>query len=217
MSTDRLMLFTSYRYARTHLPHSSSHTAPSSRLFSTQLILHTSLLCARAQPLYRVTRLFQSMGLRWLCVVNSRYCVVGLITRIDISNLTVDTNEGPASTSKSERRMLEARHEVDRLLHADARRSRRSAPVVGEGSEMEDTLAAAAGPTKRRHSEPDALRFCGSATVGSSNSSFSMQGRGEDGVHRKRRSSFEEKLTADGRRASLMDGDDEDVLEKLNA
>ena len=33
------------------------------------------------QPLYRVSRLFQAMGLRRLCVVDSRYNVVGIITR----------------------------------------------------------------------------------------------------------------------------------------
>ena len=62
------------------------------------------------QPLYRVTRLFRSMGLRTLPVVDSRYCVVGLITRANITHMHVHTEDlsvhGTPASVEAQRRMV---------------------------------------------------------------------------------------------------------------
>ena len=111
------------------------------------------------QPLYRVCRLFHSMGLRSLSVVDSRYSVVGMVTRIDIINMRARTAvaskgvEGPQPGMKStvaERRMHEARHQVDRLIRTGGGNTS-SAKTSTNGS----PTSASGHVRKRRHSEPD--------------------------------------------------------------
>ena len=134
-------------------------------------------------PLYRVARLFQSMGLRTLSVVDSRYSVVGTITREDLGKLLDPQfqralrNDLEKSGEKAQMRMLEAKHEAARLNHSGGGRMKH-----GLESESEDTKAVRDRTTssrqtlyerdadneyrlRRRNSEPS-MMFCAGASHG---------------------------------------------------
>jgi len=112
-------------------------------------------------PLYRAYRLFQSMGLRSLFVVDSRHCVVGVITRADIAKATALGDVKEEKNVKAQMRMLEANYRKDRL---GADHGHRKLSVLQFDGWKERSSAAAAAlddPThlRRRHSEPSLAVF----------------------------------------------------------
>ena len=89
---------------------------------------HTPYTVHELLPLYRVSRLFMSMGLRHLCVLDASSHVVGIITRKDLARLptTYGDSESHLNASKHGatvmKRMLDARHQAS---HAQVARHRR--------------------------------------------------------------------------------------------
>ena len=84
-------------------------------------------------PLYRVSRLFMSMGLRHLCVLDGSSRVVGIITRKDLARIPTgygrDSQHLDASLHGGvvQKRMLDARHQASHVK-AMAYRRRMSDP-----------------------------------------------------------------------------------------
>jgi len=116
-------------------------------------------------PLYRVSRLFRSMGLRTLFVVDSRHCVVGVITRADIAKASAlgDVKE-EEQVAKSQLRMREAHYQVERLIEREACGHRKLSVRSFEGSAKEQSAATesaldAPGHLRRRHTEPSLAVF----------------------------------------------------------
>lgn len=99
-------------------------------------------------------------------VVDSRYCVVGVITRVDILNIsaTVNANMGldgsvrdgkganAAKLFNAERRMEEAAHQIDRLM-----RSTDSSVHGGDGSNHGKRRHSHSTLLQRRQHWPDGL------------------------------------------------------------
>eukprot|EP00908_Phaeocystis_cordata_P010943 Transcript_21789.p1 GENE.Transcript_21789~~Transcript_21789.p1 ORF type:complete len:528 (-),score=129.91 Transcript_21789:109-1692(-) len=87
-------------------------------------------------PLYMVSRLFMSMGLRHLCVLDGRSCVCGVITRKDFSKAqTAGLQELSSYAHLNEggvvqKRMLDASHQAERLK---AQGASRRCPQEGSG------------------------------------------------------------------------------------
>ena len=105
-------------------------------------------------PLYRVSRLFMSMGLRHLCVLDGSSRVVGIITRKDLATLPTSYGDDESHLNASKhgatvmKRMLDARHQAS---HAQVARNRRrmSDPGVMPRTTSEPNGLVATPPTLR--------------------------------------------------------------------
>ena len=115
-------------------------------------------------PLYRVSRLFMSMGLRHLCVLDGSSAVVGIITRKDLATLPTSlTGDGDSHLNASKhgattmKRMLDARHQASHAKVAGLRSRRMSDPGVLNRHTSEPNVLSQTPPGRRPgHSNPGA-------------------------------------------------------------